>query len=112
MTKQAYHSTHRPNQHNGARRPVQHDEPTPHDLAELDTRIAYRAPESDYPEATPLPPRSTTWNVNEAPASCCLKWSINGLEIMYTMRDVDDDRLFARVGRIMPKIEAKLEAAK
>jgi hypothetical protein len=60
--------------------------------------------------ATPQAPHSAAWAVQEAPASCCLKWAINGLEIMYTMRDVDDEKLFTRVGRILPRIEEKLEA--
>lgn len=68
-----------------------------------------QAPQEPRPEA-PQTPQSAAWQVQEAPASCCLKWQIGGLEMMYTMRDVDDEKLFARVGRILPRIEAKLDA--
>jgi hypothetical protein len=53
--------------------------------------------------------QAATWAVNEAPASCCLKFQVNGLEILYTMRDTDDDHLFARIRRILPKIQEKIE---
>lgn len=53
------------------------------------------------------PSQSAAWSVHEAPASCCLKFQMNGIEIMYTMRDCNDDLLYARVRRILPKILEK-----
>lgn len=53
------------------------------------------------------PSQSAAWSVHEAPASCCLKFQMNGIEIMYTMRDCNDDLLYARVRRILPKIMEK-----
>lgn len=52
-------------------------------------------------------PRSAAWQVQEAPASCCLKFQMGLVECLYTMRDCDDDLLFARVRRILPKLLEK-----
>ena len=51
---------------------------------------------------------SEEWHVHEAPASCCLKFTIGDIEVMYTMRDTGDDPLFKRIKRILPKITSKL----
>jgi len=51
--------------------------------------------------------QAACWSVHEAPASCCLKFNLHGVEILYTMRDVDDDTLYTRVRRILPKILEK-----
>ena len=56
----------------------------------------------------PPVPRSASWQVHEAPASCCLKFLIGGVECMYTMRDTDDEKLFARVRRILPRVQEKV----
>lgn len=56
----------------------------------------------------PQAPQSAAWHVHEAPASCCRKFQLCGMEILYTMRDTDDDKLFARVRRILPKIQEKV----
>jgi hypothetical protein len=66
--------------------------------------------EQDDTPAPVLPatvPPSATWQVNEAQASCCLKFQMGAVECMYTMRDVNDDLLFARVRRILPKLMEK-----
>jgi hypothetical protein len=55
----------------------------------------------------PVASQAACWSVHEAPASCCIKFHLHGVEILYTMRDVDDDTLYARVRRILPKILAK-----
>ena len=52
--------------------------------------------------------RSAAWAVSEAPASCCLKFQMGTVECMYTMRDTNDDTLFARVRRILPKLLDKV----
>ena len=59
-------------------------------------------------DVVPNAPCSAAWAVHEAPASCCLKFQASGGECLYTMRDTDDERLFARVQRIWPKLMAQL----
>ena len=56
----------------------------------------------------PVVSRAAGWAVEEAPASCCLKLQIGMIEMMYTMRDCDDDTLFARIRRVLPKLMEKL----
>jgi hypothetical protein len=48
--------------------------------------------------------------VHEAPVSCYLKFRVGHLELSYTMRDVDDNHLSARLTKILPKIHALAEA--
>jgi len=62
----------------------------------------------DVSNATPLPVRSQAWAVNEAPAACCLKFKLDGIEIMYTLRDVDDHTLFPRVKQMLTRVQAKM----
>jgi hypothetical protein len=57
---------------------------------------------------TPAPARSQAWAVNEAPASCCLKFKLDGIDIMYTMRDVDDHALFPRVKQMLAWLQDKM----
>ena len=57
---------------------------------------------------TPPPARSQAWAVREAPASCCLKFKIDSIEVMYTMRDVDDSALFPRVRRVLARLQDKI----
>ncbi len=52
----------------------------------------------------PVVSRAAGWAVEEAPASCCLKLQLGLIEMMYTMRDCDDDTLFARIRRVLPKL--------
>jgi hypothetical protein len=56
----------------------------------------------------PAPPSSQVWAVNEAPASCCLKFKIDGIEVLYTMRDVDDHTLFPRVKQMLTRLQDKI----
>ena len=51
---------------------------------------------------------SARWAVQEAPASCCLKFHLGGIEVLYTMRDVDDNALYARIRRILPRLIEKV----
>jgi hypothetical protein len=50
---------------------------------------------------------SADWQVHEAPAACTLTFVCKGVDVHLTMRDVSDDALFARLRRILPKIQAK-----
>jgi len=53
---------------------------------------------------------SAAWDVHEAPASCCLKWRIGSLELMYTLRGVDDAELQTRLAATLPTVQDILEA--
>jgi hypothetical protein len=53
-------------------------------------------------------PQSAAWAVHEAPASCCLKFQLHGIEIMYTMRDTCDEALFPRVKRVLSRLQDKM----
>ena len=55
-------------------------------------------------------PASAAWDVYEAPVSCYLKFRVGHLELSYTMRDVDDDHLSARLVKVLPKVNAMAEA--
>jgi hypothetical protein len=72
------------------------------------TKAIMEAPDDD---TAPPPPAEASpaaaWPVSEAQASCCLKFHLGGVECLYTMRDINDDLLFARVRRILPKLLAK-----
>jgi hypothetical protein len=62
----------------------------------------------DVANPTPPPARSQAWAVNEAPAACCLKVNIDGIEVMYTLRDVDDHTLFPRVKQMLARLQDKI----
>lgn len=55
-------------------------------------------------------PASAAWDVHEAPVSCYLKLRVGHLELSYTMRDVDDEQLSARLVKVLPKVNAMAEA--
>jgi hypothetical protein len=65
-------------------------------------------PNGAQPPPPAVPPQSAAWQVHEAPASCCLKFTLSGMEVLYTMRDVNDELLFARVRHILPKVQEKV----
>jgi hypothetical protein len=52
-------------------------------------------------------PVSGDWQINEAPVACTLTFVCQGVDVHLTMRDVTDDALFARVKRILPKLQKK-----
>ena len=52
---------------------------------------------------------SADWQVHEAPVACTLTFVCKGVDVHLTMRDVSDDALFARIKRILPKIQEKVE---
>jgi hypothetical protein len=53
---------------------------------------------------------SAAWDVHEAPASCCLKWRVGSLELLYTLRGVDDAELQTRLAATLPTLQDILEA--
>jgi hypothetical protein len=50
---------------------------------------------------------STDWQIHEAPVACTLTFVCKGVDVHLTMRDISDDALFARIKRILPKIQEK-----
>lgn len=66
------------------------------------------------PMSTPEIPSPTGTNGRvvatfaEAPASCTLKFQLGKIDVLYTMRDMGDDVLFARIRRLLPRIEEKV----
>jgi len=51
-------------------------------------------------------PRAADWKVSEAPASCCLKWRIGTMEILYTARGATDAELQPRITALLPCLQA------
>jgi hypothetical protein len=54
---------------------------------------------------------SADWHIHEAPAACTLTFVCKGVDVHLTMRDVSDDALFARIRRILPKIQDKTQTS-
>jgi hypothetical protein len=57
-------------------------------------------------------PSTDRWDVNEAPASCCLRLRVGEIEILYTMRDVSDAELTGRVQHLVPWVQDILDQAR
>jgi len=57
-------------------------------------------------------PSAARWDVNEAPASCCLRLRVGEIELMYTMRDVSDADLTDRVQHLVPWVQDILDQAR
>src|SRR5439155_27117941 len=77
------------------------------------------APRAATPQPIPAPdarqgrpPSADRWDVNEAPASCCLRLRLGELELMYTMRDVSDAELTGRVQHLVPWVQDVLDQAR
>ena len=47
---------------------------------------------------------STAWDVHEAPASACLKFRVGSLELLYTLRGIDDTELQRRMAATLPTL--------
>jgi hypothetical protein len=75
------------------------------------------APELAHEPQPVLPPSTASWPIAEAPASLNIKLKVGAMELMYTMRDVDDLKLQRRATLALPWLqdilhscEANLEA--
>ena len=51
-------------------------------------------------------PRAADWKVSEAPASCCLKWRIGTMEVLYTARGATDAETQPRITALLPWLQA------
>jgi hypothetical protein len=54
---------------------------------------------------------SADWHIHEAPVACTLTFVCKGVDVHLTVRDVSDDALFARIKRILPKIQDKTQTS-
>jgi hypothetical protein len=73
------------------------------------------APSARQAAAAPLPavpsaPASRTWQVTEAPASACFKFRVANMELMYTLRGIDDAELQRRITATLPTLQEVIEA--
>jgi hypothetical protein len=59
--------------------------------------------------ATPRAPASAAWDVHEAPASACFRFRVGNLELMYTLRGIDDTELQTRIKDTLPMLQDILE---
>ena len=62
------------------------------------------------PLAAPSAPVSHAWDVHEAPASACFKFRVGTMELMYTLRGVDDTELQRRLTATLPTLQEVIEA--
>jgi len=53
---------------------------------------------------------SQAWDVHEAPASACFKFRVGNMELMYTLRGVDDVELQRRITATLPTLQEVIEA--
>jgi hypothetical protein len=58
----------------------------------------------------PTPPTSARWAVHEAPTSACFKFRVGGVELLYTLRGVDDAELVRRITTTLPTLHAVMDA--
>ena len=62
------------------------------------------------PPAAPSTPASHAWDVHEAPASACVKFRVGTMELMYTLRGVDDAELQRRMTATLPTLQELMAA--
>jgi hypothetical protein len=70
---------------------------------------AAAAPPAALPSA-PSAPASHAWDVHEAPASACFKFRVGNMELMYTLRGIDDAELQRRITATLPTLQEVIEA--
>ncbi len=60
--------------------------------------------------SAPSAPASNAWDVHEAPASACFKFRVGTMELMYTLRGIDDAELQRRITATLPTLQEVIEA--
>jgi hypothetical protein len=84
---------------------------TAHDSAPAPERAEPSASQPETPAAhLPSAPSSAAWDVHEAPASTCFRFRIGTMELMHTMRGVDDTEILARIKDTLPLLHDILDA--
>jgi len=64
------------------------------------------APNAPAKPARPAKPRSSAaWDVHEAPASACFKFRVGNMELLYTLRGIDDTELQQRMTATLPTLQ-------
>jgi hypothetical protein len=58
----------------------------------------------------PSAPASHAWDVHEAPASACFKFRVGNMELIYTLRGIDDAELQRRIAVTLPTLQEVIEA--
>jgi hypothetical protein len=58
----------------------------------------------------PSAPASRAWDVHEAPASACFKFRVGNMELLYTLRGIDDAELQRRMTATLPTLQDIIEA--
>ena len=54
-------------------------------------------------------PASATWDVHEAPASACFRFRVGTMELMYTLRGIDDAELQRRITATLPTLQEVID---
>jgi hypothetical protein len=86
-------------------------EPTPPaEPAAAPAAPSARQPAAARPPAAPSAPASAAWPVAEAPASACFKFRVGTMELLYTLRGVDDAELQRRITATLPTLQEVIEA--
>ena len=67
------------------------------------------APAAPSP-SQPAAAASHAWDVHEAPASACFKFRVGTMELLYTLRGVDDAELQRRITATLPTLQEVIEA--
>jgi hypothetical protein len=89
-----------------------------HSLASASLRLGgdhryVPTPAADEPRVQgwqPTPKTSARWDVHEAPASACFKCRVGGVELLYTLRGVDDAELVRRITATLPTLHDVMDA--
>ena len=74
------------------------------------------APSANQAAAAPPPaallsaPASQAWDVHEAPASACFKFRVGTMELLYTLRGIDDAELQQRMTATLPTLQDIIDA--
>ena len=79
------------------------------ELASSPAAAVVALPPAALPSA-PNAPASSAWNVHEAPASACFKFRVGNLELLYTLRGIDDAELQRRMTATLPTLQDIIEA--
>jgi hypothetical protein len=67
-------------------------------------------PQAPQPKHQARARSSTVWDVHEAPASACFKFRVGTMELMYTLRGIDDAELQRRITATLPTLQEVIEA--
>jgi hypothetical protein len=83
--------------------------PTPAAPSATPPLAAAATPPAASPTA-PSAPASHAWDVHEAPASACFKFRVGNMELMYTLRGINDAELQRRITATLPTLQDVIEA--